>query len=142
MGALRGREHGLAARGKAKGNAMRIVEIQGFCIQLDRQVEFQKWLVENEERLRKSYPPGIEYGGIYVAVFSSEKNACEYYGIDFLDSYAAMDRGAALGKDATSDWVKISEEFLQFLDTDRSAGSSHTLLKSVVDATIMDVPTT
>ena len=120
---------------------MRFVEIHGFCIRLDKQTEFQKWLVENEERLRKAYPPGIEYGGIYVAVFSSEKNAGEYYGIDYLDSYGAMDRGAALGKDTTSDWVKVSEEFLQFLDTDRSAGSSHTLLKSVVDATIMDVPT-
>ena len=119
---------------------MRFVEIQGFCIRLDRQVEFQNWLVENEERLRKSYPPGIEYGGIYVAVFSSEKNAGEYYGIDFLDSYGAMDRAAAAGKDPTSDWVRLSEEFLQFVDTDRSAGSSHTLLKSVIDATIMDVP--
>jgi len=119
---------------------MRIVEMQGFCIRLDKQVEFQKWLVENEERIKKSYPAGIEYGGTYVAVFSSEKNAGEYYWLDFLDSYGAMDRGAALGKDPTSDWVKVNEEFFEFLDTDRSAGTSHLLLKSVVDATIMDVP--
>ena len=119
---------------------MRFVDVQGFCIRLDNQVEFQKWLVENEERIKKSYPAGTEYGGIYAAVFSSEKNAGEYYWLDILDSYAGMDRGAALLKDPTSDFAKISEEFLRFLDTDRSAGSSRILLKSVVDATIMDLP--
>jgi hypothetical protein len=121
---------------------MRIIEVQGFCIKLDKQVEFQTRLAENEERLRKSYPAGVEYGGTYVAVFSSEKNAGEYFGLDILDSYAAMDRGAALGKDLTSDYAQIGQEFLQFIDLDRSAGSSHMLLKSVVDATIFDAPTT
>jgi hypothetical protein len=121
---------------------MRFIEVQGFCVKLDKQVEFQKWLVENEERLRKSYPAGVEYGGTYVAVFSSEKNAGEYYGLDILDSYGAMDRAAALAKDPTSDWARIGQEFYQFIDVDRSAGSSHMLLKSVVDATIFDAPTT
>ena len=120
---------------------MRFVDVQGFCIKLDKQVEFQQWLVANEDRIRSSYPAGIEYGGTYVAVFSSEKNAGEYYGLDILDSYAAIDRGAALAKDATSDYAKVGAEFLQFIDTDRSAGSSHILLKSVVDATIIDLPT-
>jgi hypothetical protein len=120
---------------------MRFVDVSGFCIKLDRQVEFQQWLIANEERMRKSYPEGIEYGGIYVAVFSSEKHAGEYYAFDILDSYAAIDRGAALGKDTTSEYAKIGAEFLQFIDTDRSAGSSRMLLKSVVDATIIDVPT-
>ena len=119
---------------------MRIIDVQGFCIRLDKQVEFQEWLVENEERIRKSYPPGIEYGGIYVAVFSSEKNAGEYYALDILDSYGAMDRGAALAKDPSSDYAKTGEEFVQFLDPARSAGFSHMLLKSVVDATITDLP--
>ena len=120
---------------------MRFVDMQGFCIRLDKQIEFQRWLVENEERIRKSYPAGMEYGGCYLAVFSSEKNAGEYYWLDILDSNGAMDRGAALNKDATSDFAKVSEEFLQFLDANRNAGWSHTLLKSVVDATIKDVPT-
>ena len=119
---------------------MRFVDMQGFCIRLDKQVEFQTWLVENEERIRKSYPAGMEYGGVYVAVFSSEKNAGEYYWLDILDSYGAMDRSAALNKDATSDFAKVIEEFLQFLDTDKNAGWSHTLLKSVVDATFKDLP--
>jgi hypothetical protein len=35
----------------------------------------------------------------------------------------------------------INVEFLQLLDTARSAGSSQILLKAVVDASITDVPT-
>jgi hypothetical protein len=127
--------------GRGGENTMRFVDVQGFCIRLDKQVEFQKWIVENEERIRKSYPAGTEYGGCYAAVFSSEKDAGEFYWLDILDSYAAMDRGAALVKDPTSDYAKISEEFLRFVDADRSAGSSRILLKSVVDAAIMDIPT-
>jgi hypothetical protein len=120
---------------------MRIIEVQGFCIKLDKQVEFQRWLIENEERLKESYPAGIEYGGIYAAVFSSEKDAGEYFGLDILDSYGAMDRGAALAKDPTSDYAKVNQELYQFIDLDRSAGSSHFLLKSVVDLTVFDAPT-
>ena len=120
---------------------MRFVDVQGFCIRPDKQVEFQKWLIENEERIKNSYPPGIEYGGCYAAVFSSEKNAGEFFWMDILDSYAAIDRGAAAAKDPATDYAKIGEEFLQFLDPSRSAGWSHMLLKSVVDATIMDMPT-
>jgi hypothetical protein len=119
---------------------MRFINMQGFCIRLDRQVEFQRWLIANEERIRASYPSGTEYGGIYVAVFSSEKHAGEYYWLDILDSYAAMDRAAALGKDPDSDYAKIGEEFLRFVDTSRAAGTSQVLLKAVVDATIMDAP--
>jgi hypothetical protein len=120
---------------------MRFINVQGFCVKLDKQGEFQRWVIANEERIRKSYPAGTEYGGIYAAVFSTEKNAGEFYWLDIQDSYAALDRGAALAKDAASDYAKISEEFIQFVDTDRLAGSSHILLKSVVDATILDMPT-
>jgi hypothetical protein len=120
---------------------MRFAEIRGFCIRLDRQVEFQRWLAANEERMRASYPPGVEYGGTYVAVFTSDRNGGDYYTIDFLDSYGAMDRAAAITKDETSDWAKLGQEFMEFIDPSRSAGWSHRLLKSVVDASIMDAPT-
>ena len=120
---------------------MRFVNVQGFCIRPDRQVEFQQWIIANEERIRSSYPPGSEYGGIYAAVFSSEKHAGEFFWLDILDSYGAMDRGAALAKDPDSEYARLGEEFLQFVDTDRAAGSSQMLLKAVVDATIFNVPT-
>lgn len=57
-------------------------------------------------------------------------------------THASMDWGAALAKDPTSEYATIGQEFMQFIDMDRSAGSSHMLLKSVVDATVFDAPTT
>jgi hypothetical protein len=119
---------------------MRFIDMQGFCVKLDRQVEFQRWLIENEQRIKASYPEGSEFGGIYAAVLSSEKGSGEYYWLDILDSYGAMDRAAALAKEGTSDYAMIAQEFMQFLDSDRSAGWSRTLLKSVADATIFDAP--
>jgi hypothetical protein len=128
--------------GSGREMAMRFIDMQGFYIRPDRQVEFQKWLTDNEERIRKSYPAGIEYGGVYVAVFTSEKNAGEYYWLDILDSYGAMDRGAAAARDPSSDYAKMGEEFIAFLDPARSTDWSRTLLKSLADATVFDLPTT
>jgi hypothetical protein len=76
----------------------------------------------------------------YAATFSSEKKAGDYYWLDILDSYAAIDRGAALAKDSTSDHTKIGAEFVQFLDPDGNAGYSRTPLKSIVDTTVIDMP--
>jgi hypothetical protein len=36
--------------------------------------------------------------------------------------------------------AKVTAEFIDFLDPDRNAGWSHHLLKSVVDATVFDMP--
>jgi hypothetical protein len=119
---------------------MRFIRVQGFSIKPGKETEFQNWLVANEERLKKSYPAGIEYGGIYVAIFSSEKGVGDFYSLDILDSYAAMDRSAALSKDPTSEWAKVNAELIQFVDFDRSAGRSDMLLKAITDATIVDTP--
>ena len=106
---------------------MRFIQLQGFCIKLDRQTAFQEWLVANEERIKKSSPPGTEYGGVYAAVFTSEKSAGDYHWLDILDSYAALDRSAAAGQDASSDYAKITNESAPFprpRPTRDTAGSS------------------
>ena len=119
---------------------MRFMQLQGFTIRFDREVEFQRWVTANEERIRRSYPEGNEFDGIYTAVFSSEKRAGEYFWVDILDSYAALDKGAAAAKDPTGDLAKLIGEFLEFIETDLIAGSSNILLKSVVDATVFNAP--
>jgi hypothetical protein len=53
-----------------------------------------------------------------------------------------MDRGAAVAGDPSSEYAKIGQEFMEFLDTGRSAGWSRIVLKSVVDATVFNLPTT
>jgi hypothetical protein len=119
---------------------MRIIDMQGFCVRLDRQTEFQDWLRKNEGRIRSSYPAGTEYGGVYAAVYSSEKQAGEYFWLDILDSYGAMDTLAALGKDADSEYAKVGREMMEYIDFDRASPYSRTLMKAVVDATIVDAP--
>ena len=119
---------------------MRFIDVSGFSVRQDKQVEFQEWVVANQERIARSYPDGSEFGGIYVAVLSSEKNAGEWYWMDIHDSYGALDRNAAIAKDPTSEMARIGAEFLRFVDPDRAAGWSRTLLKSVLDATVMDLP--
>ncbi len=49
-------------------------------------------------------------------------------------------QGFSVRKDPTSDYAKINDELLPLLDPDRNAGTSRILLKSVVDATIIDMP--
>jgi hypothetical protein len=116
------------------------MQLFGFSVRQDKQVEFQRWLTDNEARIRASYPQGSEYGGCYASVYSSEKEAGEFFWVDILDSYAALDAAAADGKDPASESAALNAEFMRFLDPDRSAPWSRILLKSVVDATILDMP--
>jgi hypothetical protein len=120
---------------------MRFMEVDGFSVRFDKQTEFQQWVIANQDRIAASYPAGSEFGGIYTAVYSSEKTAGDYYWMDIHDSYAALDRNAAMAKDPKSEVAKIATEFLSFLDPSRAAGWSKTLLKSIVDATVFDMPT-
>lgn len=121
---------------------MRFIEMSGFSVRLDKATEFQKWVVANQERITRAYPKGSEFGGVYAAVFSSDKNAGDFYWLDIHDSYGALDGAAADSKDPTSEMAKVMTEFLEFIDPGRDAPWSHHLLKSVVDATVFDMPTT
>ncbi len=119
---------------------MRFIDVSGFCVRLDRQTEFAQWVIDNEERIKQSYPEGSSFGGIYAAVFSTDKDGGEWYWLDILDSYGALDHSAAAAKDPTSELSKIETEFLAFIDPDRRAGWSRHILKSVLDVTVKDVP--
>ena len=119
---------------------MRFIEVSGFSVRRDRQRAFQQWVAANEERIKKSYPEGCEFGGIYGTVYSSDKEGGDSYWLEIYDSYAALDRSAAVQKDPTSEYATITEEALQFMDPDRHAGWSHHLLKSITEATVFDQP--
>jgi hypothetical protein len=120
---------------------MRFVNEIGFCVARGKEEAFQAWLTKNEARLAKSYPPGCEYLGTYVAVFATDKHGGEYRAIDLLDSYAALDRMAAAAKDPKSAYGKLVRQLTGFLDWERTDDWSNGLYKSVVDATLWDQPT-
>ncbi len=119
---------------------MQFLAVNGFCVRRERQVEFQQWVTDNLERIKRSYPEGSEFGGIYATVFTSDKEGGDWYWLDVLDSYGALDRQAAVSKDPTSELAKISNEFLEFVDPDRRSGWSQHLLKSALDVTVFNLP--
>ncbi len=81
---------------------MRFVDVQGF----DRPGQAGR-VPEMAHRERGADQELVPAGHrvrrlLYAAVFSSEKNAGELL-MDILDSYAAIDRGAAAAKDPATD---------------------------------------
>jgi hypothetical protein len=56
-----------------------------------------------------------QFGGIYLAVYSSEKSAGDYYWMD-IRQLCALDRNAAIGRIPNSEMVKVLTEFLAFVD--------------------------
>ncbi len=115
---------------------MRFIQQQGFTVKAGRAHAFQEWVSHNEERWARSYPEGTTLLGVYVAVFSSEKKAGTYFGLEQVDSYAALDRLAAAGKDPQSEYSKVLAEFMQFVEFGPTVPASKVLLKAVSDATV------
>jgi hypothetical protein len=120
---------------------MKFIQMGGYTVKVGQEEAHQKWLIENEERIRKAAPPGCKYIGTFVEIFSSEKAAGAYRVVFELDSYGAMDTVAATAKDPSSDWHKINMEVSKFFDFDWNLPRSNELLKNVVEATIWDPKT-
>ncbi len=120
---------------------MKFIQMSGYTVKGGQEEAHQKWLIENEERIRKAAPPGWKYIGTFAAVLSSEKGAGAYRVLWELDSYGAMDVSAATAKDPDSDWLKLGLEQSKFVDPDWNLPHSNELLKNVVEATIWDPKT-
>jgi hypothetical protein len=124
-----------------EGRRVRFIQEFGYTVKIGQEEAHQKWVIENDERLRKAAPPGTKYIGTFVAVFSTDKQAGGYRFLMELDSYGALDAGAAAAKDPNSEWTRLGLESSQFTDTDWNKPWSNELLKNVVDATIWDPKT-
>ena len=101
----------------------------------------QRWLIENDAALKAAMPAGMSYIGTFTVIYSSEKRAGSYKALFGLDSYGAMDAGAAANKDPDGALAKLNRDISQFFDLDYQAGWSNALLKDVLDATIWDPQT-
>ncbi len=119
---------------------MEFIQESGFTIKQGKEEAFQQWLVANEQRLAATYPEGTGLIGVYAVTWTSEKEAGAWRMLERLDSYGALDRLAAAGKDRSSDFAKLSMEMAAFGDWDRDAPWSQVLLKRATDATIWDPP--
>jgi hypothetical protein len=115
---------------------MRFIQETGFSTKTNMTPSLQQWVAANFDRFAASYPAGIKLIGIFVTVFTSEKTAGEVRVLEQLDSYAALDRMAAAGKDLDGEFGRLFHEFLSFMDPTSTAAWSATLLKDMVDATV------
>lgn len=118
---------------------MRFIQETGFTVKPDKISALQEWIVANRVRLAASYPDGATFLGAFVSVFSSEKSAGDVRILEQLDSYGALDRMAALGKNPKSEYSKLLSEFLAFIDPSPTAGWSSSLYKDLVDATVWNM---
>jgi len=119
---------------------MRFIQEFGFTVKVGEEEAYQQWLIDNEAALAASYPEGSRHIGVFVTVFSSEKNAGFYRLFAELDSYGAMDRLAATMKDESSEFGRLNREANRFGDYSLTAPWSNGLHKAVVDATVIDAP--
>ena len=117
---------------------MRFIQEFGYTVKVGKDEAHQRWLAENDAALKAAMPEGMTYIGTFAVIFSSEKNAGSYKALFGLDSYGAMDAGAAVNKDPGSAYGQLARDISQFFDLDRAAGWSNGLLKDVLDATIWD----
>lgn len=114
---------------------MHFLNLFGFEVKDGKAVGFQEWLDGHEDEWRNAMPEGAEYVGTFAAVQTSEKSAGSFFTVYRLDSYGAQDRVAAAMKDGPL--AKIMAQAGEFIDWN-SDNWSQLLLKSVVDATIID----
>jgi len=119
---------------------MRFIQEFGYTVKVGQDEAHQRWLIDNDARLRAGAPAGTTYIGTFAVVYSSEKNAGSYRMLLQLDSYGAMDAGAAAAKDPNSAWGRLVRESSQFMDTNLAAPWSNGLFKDVLDATVWDPP--
>jgi len=115
---------------------MDFMQIGGFTVKPGKLTEFQRWVEAHLDSLKRTYPAGTSLVGVYVTVFSSEKGAGDVWMIERVDSYGALDRLAALGKDTDSEYSRLANEMMSFVDISLAAPYSNTLLKNIVDATV------
>lgn len=120
---------------------MRFIQEWGYTVKVGQEAAHQEWLIANDAAIRDSAPEGMRYIGTFAVIFSTEKQSGGYRMLYELESYAAMDAGAAANKAVDHPWSRLTRDWSRFLDTDLAAPWSNGLLKNVVDATIWDPAT-
>ena len=117
---------------------MRFIQEFGYNVKLGQEEAHQKWVIKNDAALRAAAPAGSRYLGTFSVVYSTEKQAGAYKFLVELDSYAAMDAGAAAAKDPKSPWGRLLREVRAVHRLRPGRPVEQRPMKDVVDATIWD----
>ena len=120
---------------------MDFISEQGYEIRFGMEEEYQRWLIDHREELKRAMPAGVEYLGSYAVVMGNGYEGGSWRDLLRLDSYGALDRLAAEAKDANSALGRLTRDVNHFLDVSRHPERwTQILLKNVVDATVINVP--
>jgi hypothetical protein len=120
---------------------MDFISEDGYEVKFGMEEEYQQWVIGHADELRRAMPEGVEYIGTYVMTWGNELDKGSWRDLYRLDSYAALDRLAAASKDPNGGLGRLQREGYRFLDLDRRPERwTHNLLKSVVDATVINAP--
>ena len=120
---------------------MEFIVEDGYEIKLGMEEEYQQFVIDNADRYRAAMPEGVEYIGTFVMTWGNDIEAGTWRDLLRLDSYAALDRLAAAAKGDT-ELGRLQRETFRFIDLSRGTERwRHNLLKSVVDATVINSPT-
>jgi len=120
---------------------MDFINEDGYEVKFGMEEEYQRWVIDHAAELRRAMPKGVEYVGTYVMTWGNDTDKGSWRDLYRLDSYAALDRLAAEGKDPDTAMGRLLREQTRFLDMSRRPERwSHNLFKSVVDATVINSP--
>ena len=120
---------------------MEFIVEDGYEIKLGMEEEYQQFVIATAERFRAALPEGVEYIGDFAFTWGNDAEAGRWRTLLRLDSYGALDRLAAAAT-GDGDFAQLIRESSRFLDVSRDTSKwRHTLLKSVVDATVINSPT-
>jgi hypothetical protein len=120
---------------------MEFITEDGYEVKLGMEEEYQRWVIDHADELRRATPEGVQYLGTYVMTYGNDTDRGTWRDFFQLDSYAALDRMAAATKDPDSELGRLFREWARFVDVRRNPERwTHNLLKSVVDATVMNSP--
>jgi hypothetical protein len=120
---------------------MDFISEDGYEVKLGMEEEYQQWVIDHADELRRATPDGVEYIGTYVMTWGNDTDRGSWRDLFRLDSYAALDRMAAATKEPDSALGRLFREGSRFIDMRRYPERwTHNLFKSVVDATVVNSP--
>ena len=114
---------------------MHFIHEFGFDAKEGKSQEFQKWLVDNEEKLALECPAGCKYDGTYAAIQTTDKTAGSFRTVFRLENYAAQDAFSAAMKEGGT-FGRLMEELTEFIDQANHSNWSQALLRRATDAAI------
>jgi hypothetical protein len=118
---------------------MDFITEDGYQVKPGMQEEYQQWVLENTDAVRRALPDGIEYMGTYVTVYGNDYVGGTFRDLFRMDSYGALDRMAAEHRRPGSELARLNGEAGRFIDATRNPEHwTRNLYKNIVDTTIFD----